>query len=205
MPTHIDPETLPGLRRTAVSDTIDRVRRIAEGGIDRSKLEDIKQTLLRLAAREELFPISEFVAIAPGTSALYRLSEDADHRFALYVACPEPGRSTAPHDHTTWAVIAGVHGREHNRLYRRTSDPDGSDGAMLEQVGALDVVPGVGLALMPEDIHSIHLGDDGPHVNLHLYGLSVEHTHARTAFDLQSGTTKTFPAASGVKLARGGV
>ena len=52
----------------------------------------------------------------------YRLAEDADHRFALYAAAGAPGRQAPPHNHTTWAVIAGVYGEEHNVFYRRTDN-----------------------------------------------------------------------------------
>jgi predicted metal-dependent enzyme (double-stranded beta helix superfamily) len=205
MTTTIDPVTVPGMRRAAVLDLIARVRDIARDGVDRAKLEDIKAELLLLAQRKELFPVSEFASISPGSSALCRLYDGPDHQYALYVASPEPGRSNAPHDHTTWAVIAGVRGREHNRLYRRVTPSQDGPHATIEQVGEFDVVPGTALAMMPDDIHSIHMDIDGPHINLHLYGISIEHTHARTAYDLQTGETRNFPAASGVKLACGAV
>ncbi|MBN9429394.1 MAG: hypothetical protein J0H09_23095 [Burkholderiales bacterium] len=190
-------------RRALVVDLMQRVRELAAPGVDRVALARIKDELCRLALRQDLFPVQEFAAIEAGSSSMYRLSEDADHRYALYVSCPQQGRSTPPHDHTTWAVIVGVRGREHNRLYRKTSVSADGHTVMVEQVDSFDVVPGSGLALMPEDVHSIHLGDDGPHMNLHLYGVGIEHLHDRSAFDLQTGAVRKFPAASGVKLAEG--
>lgn len=192
-------------RRTLVVEVMNRVRELAIRGIDRETLTRIRDEVCRLAARQDLFPVSEFSAVEAGTSSMYRLSQDADRRYALYVSCPQKGRSTPPHDHTTWAVIAGVRGREHNRLYRKTSILEGGGKVLVEQVDEFDVVPGTALALMPEDVHSIHLGDDGPHMNLHLYGVGIEHLHERRSFDLQTGAIKTFPAASGVRLAEGAI
>ena len=138
-----------------------------------------------------------------GNASMYRLSEDADHRYALYVVAPAPGQFAPPHDHSTWAVIAGVHGRENNKLYTRTDDGTQPGVAQIEQSVELDVVPGTAIALMPDDIHSIHLGADGPHANLHLYGMSVEHCPERKMYSRSKGTYKIFPAATGVQKARG--
>jgi len=190
-------------RQELVGEVMTNIRAIAERGIDRSSLARIKDEVMRLAARRDLFPVEEFPAVEGGTSSMYRLSEDADHRYALYVSCPAQGRSTPPHNHTTWAVIAGVHGREHNKLYRRLDDGSEDGVGRVELAGELDIVSGKALAMMPDDVHSIHLGEDGPHLNLHIYGISIEHIHNRTAFDMTAGTTRTFPAAKGVKVAQG--
>jgi predicted metal-dependent enzyme (double-stranded beta helix superfamily) len=55
-------------------------------------------------------------------SCLYRVSEDADHRFALYVNSSFGGHITPPHNHTTWAVIVGITGDELNLFYDRISN-----------------------------------------------------------------------------------
>jgi hypothetical protein len=101
-------------------------------------------------------------------------------------------------------VIAGVHGREHNKLYRRLDDASQSGIGRVEVVAELDIVAGTALAMMPDDIHSIHLGEDGPHANLHLYGIGMEHVRERKAFSMKNGTYKTFPPATGVRIAAGG-
>ncbi|MBS0337138.1 MAG: hypothetical protein JSS40_10065 [Proteobacteria bacterium] len=194
---------IPQKRRTLVQELMSNVRAIAQAGVDRTSLARIRDEVVRLAVRRDLFPIEEFPAVEAGTSSMYRLSEDADHRYALYVSCPAQGRSTPPHNHTTWAVIAGVHGREHNKLYKRLDDGSKEGVGRVELAGELDIVSGKGLAMMPDDVHSIHLGEDGPHLNLHLYGMSIEHIHHRTAFDMETGTCRTFPAAKGVKTAEG--
>ncbi len=57
--------------------------------------------------------------------------------------------------------------------------------------------------MMPRDIHSIHLGDDGPHASLHLYGMSVEHCQQRKMYSKSKNTYKIFPPATGIQKARG--
>ena len=187
-----------------VGNMMGRVRAIAGGGVTRVSLQLIKAELQQLAARRDLFPVEEFPPIPGGTSSMYRLSIDPDHRHALYAVAPAAGGFAPPHDHTTWAVIAGVHGREHNKLYRRLDDGSQPGIGRVEVVSELDIVAGTALAMMPDDIHSIHLGEDGPHVNLHLYGISMEHVRERKAYSMKNGTYKTFPPASGVRIAAGG-
>lgn len=190
-------------RMQLVREMLARVRKVTEPDIRRDSLDAIKAELVALAARRDLFPVDEFPPIEGGNASMYRLSEDADHRYALYVVAPAPGQFAPPHDHSTWAVIAGVHGRENNKLYTRTDDGTQPGVAQIEQSVELDVVPGTAIALMPDDIHSIHLGADGPHANLHLYGMSVEHCPERKMYSRSKGTYKIFPAATGVQKARG--
>ena len=191
------------VRMRLVREMLARVRKVAGSAVDRGVLATVQAEMTALAARRDLFPVEEFPPIEGGNASMYRLSEDADHRYALYVVAPAPGQFAPPHDHTTWAVIAGVHGRENNKLYKRTDDGSQPGLAQIEPAGELDVVAGTSIALMPEDIHSIHLGADGPHANLHLYGMSVEHCPERRMYSRSKGTYKVFPAATGVLRARG--
>src|SRR5918999_1203563 len=73
-------------RKREIEQAVADVRAIEERqGVTRESLEKIKQRLVRLAARQDLFPSSDFPPPAPGgklKSCLYRVAEDADHRFA---------------------------------------------------------------------------------------------------------------------------
>jgi len=173
-------------RNTAVKDTVAAVRRIErEKGVNAAALDAVKAELLKLAARRELFPIKNFpVAPHEGNGVIYRLSEDEDHRFALYASTGVPGKGVHPHNHTTWAVIVGVHGDEHNVFYRRSDD--GSR-------------PGKGVTLMPDDIHSIFVTGTTNTVHLHLYGLALDQLHERVMYDTRAGTYKVFPATQNIK------
>src|SRR5665213_3756691 len=110
-------------RAAAVGETVAAIRAIERDlGVTPAALDRIKERLIALASRTELFPPESFPVPAGKPGKAYRLAEDPDHRFALYAAAGAPGRKAPPHNHTTWAVIAGVYGEEHNVFYRRTDD-----------------------------------------------------------------------------------
>ncbi len=186
-------------RTLAVAETVERIRRIEDGGaIDRDKLARIKAALGELAARSDLFPLEDFPPPESGAernNALYRLSEDDDHRFALYAQVSSGSTHTPAHDHTTWAVIVGLQGEELNRLYERSEDGG------VREVGQHVVGPGAGIAFMPDDLHSIHIEEGPPVLNFHMYGLALEQLHGRRYYDRKNHDWKHFPASSGIRPA----
>ena len=182
-------------RATAVAATMDRVKGIErEHGVTRDSLDAIKGELLRLATNEDLFPAAEFPPPPAGEkgSKRYLLQEDPDGRFAIYMLALNPGNSTKPHDHTTWAVVTAVEGQELNKVYRRTDDASVPGAAKLELVREVMVEPGTGIALMPEDIHSIHTNGTATTRHLHCYGLALERLDERQGFDLEAGTVQPY-------------
>ena len=184
-----------GAARAAVSAAIERIRAIErEQGVTRPALEAIKAEMLRLAAQEHLFPAAEFQPPPAGEagSRRYLLREDADGRFAIYLNALNPGQETRPHDHTTWAVVVAVEGQELNRVYRRTDDGAQPGRATLELDHEVMVEPGRGIALMPDDIHSIHTSGASPTRHLHVYGLALERLDQRQGFDPQTGTVQPY-------------
>ncbi|HEX9184637.1 MAG TPA: cysteine dioxygenase, partial [Burkholderiales bacterium] len=112
-----------GERRKAIDAAVADIRDIERrAGVNRASLEKIKARLIKLAARTDLFDPKDYPPPAPGQklrSCLYRISEDADHRFALYANASLGGYGTPAHNHTTWAVIVGVTGEELNKFYDR--------------------------------------------------------------------------------------
>jgi predicted metal-dependent enzyme (double-stranded beta helix superfamily) len=166
-------------------------------GVTRDSLEKIKQRLTRLAGRQELFSAEDFPPPAPGgklKSCLYRVAEDPDHRFALYVNASLGGHGTPAHNHTTWAVIVGVSGEELNRFYDRAAE-----GGVREK-GQYVVKQGTGVCFMPEDLHSIHI--QAPLVNFHMYGLGLDHLHKREFYKADEGVWRVFPAHGDIREAR---
>lgn len=188
-------------RQQAVAETVAAVHRIAkEKGVNPGALDAIKGELLKLAAKRELFPMEHFpVAPDEENGVIYRLSEDPDHRFALYASTGVPGKGVEPHDHTTWAVIVGVHGDEHNVFYKRTDDGGTPGKGTLEKIGEATVSPGTGVTLMPDHIHSIFVTGETNTVHLHMYGLALEQLHQRVMYDTRAGTYKVFPATQNIK------
>gem|GEM_PF-67859 len=192
-------------RRQAVSGVIAEIRRIeAAQGATLPALEAIKQTLLKLAARRELFPPASFPRErdAQGYNAIYRLSEDPDHRFALYMSTARPGKKVPPHNHTTWAVIVAVQGNEENFFYERSDDGSQPGRGTLRLTGETVVSPGTGVILMPEDIHHIQVTGTEDTLHLHMYGLALDHLHSRVTYNLDAGTYKVFPANPNIRDAR---
>ena len=186
---------LPAARTAAVAAAMDRVRGIEQSqGVTRPALDAIMAEMLQLAAKEELFPGAEFPPPPEGEKGArrYLLQEEPDGRFALYLLSLNPGNETRPHDHTTWAVVTAVEGQELNRVYRRTDDGSQAGRAALELEREVVVEPGRGIALMPEDIHSIHTTGDRPTRHLHVYGLALERLDHRVGYDVEQGTVQLY-------------
>lgn len=182
-------------RSAAVASTMDRIKAIErEQGVIRPALDAVLAEMLQLARHEALFPQAEFPPPPEGEkgSRRYLLQEDPDGRFAVYLLALNPGNSSKPHDHTTWAVVSAVEGQELNRVYRRTDDAAVPGKATLELVREVMVEPGHGIALMPDDIHSIHTSGTQPTRHLHVYGLALEKLDARQGFDLDTGTVQPY-------------
>jgi predicted metal-dependent enzyme (double-stranded beta helix superfamily) len=184
-------------RRKAIDAAVADIREIERReGVTRASLENIKARLVQLAARTDLFDPKDYPPPEPGQklrSCLYRLSEDADHRFALYANASVGGYGTPAHNHTTWAVIVGVTGEELNKFYDR------ADGGV--KVKGSDVVrQGTGVAFLPEDLHSIHI--EAPLLNFHMYGLALEQLHKREFYKEKEGRWAVFPAHSDIREAR---
>ena len=168
-------------------------------GVTREALEQIKARLMQLAARTDLFSAEDFPPPEKGGkrfSCLYRLAEDADHRFALYANSALGGHGTPAHNHTTWAVIVGVTGEELNKFYDRS--PDGG----VREKGQHVVRQGTGVAFLPEDLHSIHI--DAPLLNFHMYGLGLEQLDRREFYKAAERAWGVFPPHADIREARAG-
>ncbi|HXZ50062.1 MAG TPA: cysteine dioxygenase family protein [Usitatibacter sp.] len=177
-------------RQQRVATAVEEVKRIIrDRGVNRGALDGILEVLKRLAAQKELWGDESFPPPPEGDlQRRYLVSEEPDRTFALYLNVMRPGKRIVPHNHTTWACIAAVAGAEENRVYRRL-DGGGCPGpARLEQADTIRVEPGRGIALMPEDIHSVLIPPGQVIRHLHMYGRALETLDRRTAYDLERGT-----------------
>src|SRR4051812_4093950 len=185
-------------RSEGIERAVAEVRAIERaGGVSRETLEKIKQRLMRLAARQDLFTARDYPPPAPGArrnSCLYRVAEDRDHRFALYVNSSDGNYGTPAHNHTTWAVIVGVSGEELNRFYERAAEGPREKGSPV-------VRQGTGVAFLPDDYHSIHI--TAPLINFHIYGLALEQLQRREYYQPEERPWKVFPPHSDIREARG--
>jgi predicted metal-dependent enzyme (double-stranded beta helix superfamily) len=199
------PDAVKAERNAMVSKTIARIRTIEKDqGVSRETLEEIRGVLLDLATHRELFPEEDFPAEAndQGFFPIYRLAEDDDHRLALYMSTSVGAKDVPPHDHTTWAVIVAVQGTEENRFYERVGDFSAPGQGQIRQTGGELVRPGVGVCLMPDDIHSIHPNNARPALILHMYGQALDHLPNRVTYNMAEGTYKVFPATPNIREAR---
>lgn len=145
-------------------------------------LDRVAELLAKFALQVELFPSAHFPSDPERTTTFYRLAEDPDGGFALYVSASLPGRKQLPHDHTTWAVIAGIHGLEKNVVYARHATADPSIDTLTE-LRAMTVGPGDAIALRPDELHTTEILGEAPALHLHFYGLSQERMVRRIRFD----------------------
>ncbi len=179
-------------RNEAIADTLARVRGVeAEEGVTRRSLERIRDLMIGLAARSELFPEEDFPVPGGGSGEVFDvLSRDEDGRFELYIEVANRAVWTPPHNHTTWAVVVGIRGIELNRIWEGDGGPAGE--APLKLVREIEVKKHAGVCLMPDDFHSIHMEEGVHNMHLHLYGLGFAHLRGRLMFDEASGEYRSF-------------
>ena len=185
-------------RTDAVNAAMDDIRKIeADLGVTREGVEQIRDRVVELSAQRELFPLDDFPAPADDdkeSSYMYRLAQDPDDRYSLYAQSGRGHVETPTHNHTTWAVVVGFSGQELNKFYER------SDDGGVTEVGQHLVEAGTGVAMLPDDLHSIHI--DGPALNFHCYGLALERLDQREYYSVNDGKWKIFSNVSGIREAR---
>ncbi|XAH23800.1 rhodanese-like domain-containing protein [Xylophilus sp. GW821-FHT01B05] len=187
--TDLSPDTtgndIASRRSHAVESFLREARTLlASRGAD--GLQKVSQALVRLGQRSELFPAAHFPVSADRPAQVYRLAEEGDGRFALYVSAGLPGKAQPPHDHTTWAIIAGIAGNERNVVYQREATADPLRDRLVEQ-RTVDVASGSAIVLSPTDVHTIELIGDQPGLHLHFYGLALERLTQRVVFEGREG------------------
>jgi len=182
-------------RNTAAAALVAEARTIERHhGVTRDAIEKLKPLLIALAAKTELFPLTQFPLSPEGTAALYLLAQGQDDNFALYAASGIAGQPHPPiHNHTTWAVIASVLGKECNHLYVRTDDRSIPGKGTLHHTGDVTVTRGNAVGFLPDDFHTVEAVGSGLSLHLHLYGRSLEKLPNRIYFvPGGEGVYKTF-------------
>ena len=114
-----------------------------------------------------------------------------DHSLAVLAVNWLPGRGTPPHDHGTWALVAGIEGAERNVRYRRVDDGSRPDYAELEVKKEFNADAGELVCIHSGGIHRVTNETDAMTLSLHTYGRHVNFTN-RSQFDLGSNERKGF-------------
>jgi len=125
---------------------------------------------------------------------VHLLHEEPDHTLAVFAISWLPGRGAPPHNHGTWAVVAGVDGSETNVFWKRLDDGSRAGYAELRQQGEKVFGPGDVLSLLPDAIHSVDNRTDRVTVSLHVYGKHLNYT-GRSQFDPKARTETPFVVA----------
>tara|TARA_Y100001936_G_C16024615_1_gene641674 strand:- start:466 stop:1038 length:573 start_codon:yes stop_codon:yes gene_type:complete len=172
-------------RDQAVAEAMSDIRAIDSAGVTREGVELIRMRLIALSSRRDLFPWDDFPPEkSRDGSTLYLISQDHDHRCALYVQSVAERTEAPPHDHLTWACIVGLEGEELNRKYEKVAG-DGPPKISEEVI----VKHGTGIGFLPEDVHSIHV--TGRTLNFHCYGHDLLDLPPRNYWDQNSQQWKT--------------
>ena len=119
------------------------------------------------------------------------LHEEPDHSLAIFAAAWLPGRGAPPHNHGTWAVVAGVDGPERNVFWKRVDDGSRPGYAEIVEQGAKVFGPGEVVSFMPDSIHSVINDTERVTVSLHVYGRHINYT-ARSQYDPHARTAREF-------------
>ena len=163
-----------------------------EGGGEAAILRKVQVAAAALAARKAEWLTPAMCAPDAGQGfGLHLLHEEPDHALAAFVVSWLPGRGTTPHDHGTWAVVAGLVGAERNEMWRRLDDATRPGYAELARVGE-KVFGAQELLVMPAGvIHSVWNDGADVSVSLHVYGRHINHTD-RSQFDPAARTAAPY-------------
>lgn len=177
-------------RQDAVDQLLRETRNaLAAQPLDRSVLASVKACLIRLARHRDLWDDPAYSApTGDERQNRYLIAQDGPDGLSLYLNVMRPGKKIPPHNHTTWACIAAVVGDEQNYLYERLDDGSVAGKAEIRRSGHVEVTPGSGIALMPDDIHHVEILGDTPIRHLHFYGRPLENLTERLTFDPAAGT-----------------
>ncbi len=169
---------------------------MAAGTFDRTALGRVRERVLGIAARGDFWSEAEFPSPPEGEDQdRYLVGQEGDDGISLYLNIMKVGKRIPPHNHTTWACIAGIEGVEHNTLYDRLDDGSEPGKARIEPRETIAVEPGSALAMMGDDIHSVEIKGDQVIRHLHFYGRPLEKLDERVTFDIEAGTCKVMTMA----------
>jgi len=162
--------TLPGY--------IDALRRIARETSDaREVIRRVTPLARGLAlSRESWVEPRYYTTDADQGFGVHLLHEEPDHTLAVMAIAWLPGRGAPPHNHGTWAIVAGVDGPETNVFWTRLDDGSRKGFAEIEKQASKVFAEGEVVSFLPESIHSVINETDRVTLSLHTYGKNLNYT-----------------------------
>lgn len=193
----MEESSVADIRRRVVADAVARIRRIEETeGVNKASMEKIKAEMMRLADRKDLFPESDFpYPDGDSVQVRYLVHEEPGDQFTMYMNSMKPGKTANPHDHSdSWAVVVAVEGEEVNKVWTVVEEDRAAGTAKLALAEEVVVKPGVGMAFLPYEVHSIAVVGKDPTMHLHLYRKSLESLTGRRGYNMERGIVYDFAA-----------
>jgi len=176
----------------SLSDYVADLRQITSNTDDEDEIiSHVGPLAQRLALEKDWLQPKHYETNPEQGFGAHLLHEEPDHSLAVLVVNWLPGRGAPPHDHGTWAVVAGVEGVERNTSYKRLDDRSRPEYAELEVKKAIDAAEGELICMKTGGIHSVQNDTDSLTLSLHTYGKHVNHTD-RSQFDLETKEKKDF-------------
>ncbi|MFP6729404.1 MAG: cysteine dioxygenase family protein [Alphaproteobacteria bacterium] len=175
-----------------LEDYVADLRRITAETTDESEIFDRLGPLAQqLVADKSWLKPEYYQADAEQRFGINVLHEEAGHSLAIFMVSWDPHKGVAPHDHGTWALIAGVEGIERNTSYARLDDRSRDGYAEIEIKSELQAGPGDLVCMKNGGIHSVRNDSDAVTLSLHTYGMHVNHTE-RSVYDMEANSAETF-------------
>lgn len=171
---------------------VDDLRRVADATSDPAAVVQRVRPLAReLGLAKTWLRPEHYRCDAAQGFGVHLLHEEPDHALAVFAVAWLPGRGAPPHNHGTWAVVAGVHGPETNVFWKRLDDGSRPGYAELARNGQKVFGPGEVVSLLPAQIHSVVNETREVTVSLHVYGKHLNYT-GRSQFDPEARTELPF-------------
>jgi predicted metal-dependent enzyme (double-stranded beta helix superfamily) len=175
-----------------LADLVADMRRVTDAtGDPKAVIEGLTGPLRRMALDKSWVRPSFYRGDDEQGNGSILLHEEPDHSLAVYVVAWLPRRGVPPHDHQTWAIVAGVDGPETNVFWERADDGISPGHCTIRESHRRTLGPGDVVAFLPDDIHSVQNESDGMSLSLHIYGKNLSHV-ARSQFDPATGKIAPF-------------
>ena len=175
-----------------LSDFVGDLRAVTGGTRDDRVIIDRVRSLAReLALSKTWLDRRHYQCDAAQGFGVHLLHEEPDHTLWVIAASWLPGRGAPPHNHGTWAVVAGVDGPETNVFWTRLDDGSRPGYAEVRKQAELVFGPGDVVSCLPDSIHSVENRTDAVTVSLHVYGRHLNYVN-RSQFDPERRTATPF-------------
>lgn len=168
-----------------IADFVRKLRAAALEGLGEAAIVQRVKPLVEQLARSPAWVRPEhYECDAEQGFGIHVLHEEPDHGLWLIAAAWLPHRGAPPHNHGTWAMVAGVDGEEKNVIWQRR-------GGRLERRSERILAAGQVMAFAGDAIHSVNNESERVTLSLHLYGRNLNFAE-RSQFDPQSGAESPF-------------